>query len=388
MKAVASHKKSLIVSQFQKWPKYQKWDLQARLYCRQWWSVRRLGRLRCAPVCRTTEKSGNTPRNTPRIYLEKIDTGWTSGLIRVHDWCTWKSWGRSRTNSEAFTVTERVTVRRCSGDEEGRESHSYVLQVRDHRNYMKLLQMKPQKLRRNDEASYGTLQSNSPLVMQTPCSPVASMPSLCVLPVFFKFIILLTCSYICFAIGRPNSCTEPRLGLAPSGEVEMWHRLWPVKSVECGCFQTVSKRRLSWCWSWSILRSRRIGSKLVLKIGRARSSNSFSWQGKPWHISRLLVFSHRLRVRSKTCLLRETQGPMGALRRWEGSRWMSGITWNNNNDGSQRKYLWVLEQVCCSISRIEDEKRADSSNWLLLDSQSRLRQIALRSATGAARPRP
>ena len=129
--------------------------------------------------------------------------------------------------------------------------------------------------------------------------------------------------------GRPNSCTEPRLGLAPSGEVEMWHRLWPVKSVEsveCGCFQTVSKRRLSWCWSWSILRSRRIGSKLVLKIGRARSSNSFSWQGKPWHISRLLVFSHRLRVRSKTCLLRETQGPMGALRRWEGSRWMSGIT--------------------------------------------------------------
>ena len=185
MKAVASHKKSLIVSQFQKWPKYQKWDLQARLYCRQWWSVRRLGRLRCAPVCRTTEKSGNTPRNTPRIYLEKIDTGWTSGLSRVHDWCTWKSWGRSRTNSEAFTVTERVTVRRCSGDEEGRESHSYVLQVRDHRNYMKLLQMKPQKLRRNDEASYGTLQSNSPLVMQTPCSPVASMPSLCVLPVFF-----------------------------------------------------------------------------------------------------------------------------------------------------------------------------------------------------------
>lgn len=27
------------------------------------------------------------------------------------------------------------------------------------------------------------------------------MPSLCVLPVFLKFIILLTCSYICFAIG-------------------------------------------------------------------------------------------------------------------------------------------------------------------------------------------
>ena len=143
MKAVASHKKSIEVSQFQKWPKYQKWDLQARLYCRQWWSVRRLGRLRCAPVCTVTEKSGNTPRNTPRIYLEKIDTGWTSGLSRVHDWCMWKSWGRSRTNSEAFTVTERVTVRRCSGDEEGRESHSYVLQVRDHRNYMKLLQMKP-----------------------------------------------------------------------------------------------------------------------------------------------------------------------------------------------------------------------------------------------------
>ena len=34
-------------------------------------------------------------------------------------------------------LVARVTaVRRCSGDEEGRESHSYVLQVRDqHRDY-------------------------------------------------------------------------------------------------------------------------------------------------------------------------------------------------------------------------------------------------------------